>query len=141
MFPTKEISLQIELFGHFLSKRFIFTLENSAPVIYLQLKWGFLNFPSLQIQLFEKYLSKVSVLTHENSISLMYLLLKWNFLNFLTFPSFRIGSILQSKIPKRRKLFNYLKTWNFLFQVLKDSTYIYQTKNFKSLNSNNSQIN
>ena len=108
MFPTKEISLQIELFGHFLSKRFIFTLENSTPVIYLQLKWGFLNFPSLQIQLFEKYLSKVSVLTHENSISLMYLLLKWNFLNFPTFPSFELVLYFRAK---SRNAGNFLIIW------------------------------
>ena len=46
LFPTKEIPVQIELFGDFLSKQFILTHENSTLFINMPLKWGFLNFLS-----------------------------------------------------------------------------------------------
>ena len=48
LFPAKEYVVQIELFGNFLFKWSVKTHENSTPLIYLPLKWGFVNFLSFQ---------------------------------------------------------------------------------------------
>ena len=80
-------------------------------------------------------------MTHENSISLIYLPLNGSFLNIPPFPFFQIRSIAHNKNPGNAGNYQIFENLDFLFQTLKDSTYIYQNNDVKTLNPNKTQIN